>query len=380
MSTLNSTFIDQFIVEKMLPRWVEHGWDSTRGLHEGLTPKNEPVLRGFRRLNVVTRQLYTFSRAAEDYADPSFAAMAHRCYEHLISHFQDKRHGGWYFKLDLDGAPLDQSKDFYASSFVVLSLAAYYAAFGKPKDVLSLACETLYTLLEKLNVNDQWLGVTASSDWSKIDHRLHQNPHMHLFEAAIHLHQVSEVGIALDAIELIKPLYETRFLDTTTGCLREFFSDDGFPDKNEGHIAEPGHLFEWHWLLGQKLKDVDVSSSKSELMFKWARQNSYDRIHGGIFDQVDVQGTPLKKTKRIWPVTEALKAYVTALRHEQSDDLYKEFKSVYDLLFKHYMHTDGSWTEHLNEDMSPLQTWMPATTGYHLYLGLTEVSRFLKKA
>ncbi len=41
-----------------------------------------------------------------------------------------------------------------------------------------------------------------------------------------------------------------HFIDGGTGALREFFDHDWAPiPGDKGRIVEPGHLFEWAWLL-----------------------------------------------------------------------------------------------------------------------------------
>jgi mannose/cellobiose epimerase-like protein (N-acyl-D-glucosamine 2-epimerase family) len=42
----------------------------------------------------------------------------------------------------------------------------------------------------------------------------------------------------------------SRFIGPDTGALREFFNEAWTgPPKGENHLVEPGHQFEWAWLL-----------------------------------------------------------------------------------------------------------------------------------
>ncbi len=44
----------------------------------------------------------------------------------------------------------------------------------------------------------------------------------------------------------------SHFIDAETGGLREFFKADWTPyDGEKGRIMEPGHQFEWAWLLAR---------------------------------------------------------------------------------------------------------------------------------
>ena len=51
-------------------------------------------------------------------------------------------------------------------------------------------------------------------------------------------------------VEELVELALTRLIDARSGALLEHFGEDWLPLPGaEGHIVEPGHLFEWAWLL-----------------------------------------------------------------------------------------------------------------------------------
>ena len=57
-------------------------------------------------------------------------------------------------------------------------------------------------------------------------------------------------------------LFRGRFLDPQTGALAEFFTDDWARAPGEaGRLVEPGHQFEWAWILSnlQRLCGVDAT-------------------------------------------------------------------------------------------------------------------------
>ena len=81
------------------------------------------------------------------------------------------------------------------------------------------------------------------------------NPHMHLFEACLAWLEAKEAdhggGARFEAVAAeIAELALTRFIDPDAGFVREFFAADWSPAPGEaGRIVEPGHQFEWAWLL-----------------------------------------------------------------------------------------------------------------------------------
>ena len=80
---------------------------------------------------------------------------------------------------------------------------------------------------------------------------LQSNPHMHLFEAALAGCQVCpESSQWKSLVDEIAELALGKFIDPATGALREFFDAEWNPAPGlEGRIVEPGHQFEWAWLL-----------------------------------------------------------------------------------------------------------------------------------
>ncbi|HEV3156074.1 MAG TPA: AGE family epimerase/isomerase [Candidatus Baltobacteraceae bacterium] len=371
--------IEQFLATGMLPYWVRNGWETASGgLHERLDSDGRPIILGYRRLTTIARQLFVFSRGARDFPTAASADSAHRCYAELLRGFRDTRHGGWYFKLDLDGSPIDRTKDLYASAFVVFGLTEYASIFGVPQ-AAELAVETLALLHKKLFQTDGWLAPAATEDWRPLDRSLQANPHMHLLEAAVSSHSLTGADAARQLIDRIAELYEQRLIDRRTGTLREFFDNAGQPHPQDGHIREPGHHFEWYWIIHQlpdERRKMELANI-SETMFAWGRRHGIDSRNGGIFDQVDEKGSVLRETKRLWAMTEGVKAFAAAYRIRQDPDDLRQLATLVEFLFDAYLRPDGTWIEILNRDLSPFQTWMPPTTCYHLYLGLSEAVRLI---
>ena len=80
---------------------------------------------------------------------------------------------------------------------------------------------------------------------------LQSNPHMHLFEAALAGCEVcSDSSLWKPLSDEIAELALTSSSISKTGALREFFDEHWNPAAGRpGRIVEPGHQFEWAWLL-----------------------------------------------------------------------------------------------------------------------------------
>ena len=109
---------------------------------------------------------------------------------------------------------------------------------------------------------------------------------------------------------------------------------------------------------------------------RWAMDRGIDQAQGGVFDEVDCHGNVLKESKRIWPVTEALKAvrFVQADQHCPSN-LAPVSKRLFNLLFESYLRPEtGTWTETLDRELHPLTDYHPATTIYHITMAARELA------
>ncbi|MEB3026030.1 AGE family epimerase/isomerase, partial [Parvimonas sp. M13] len=73
-----------------------------------------------------------------------------------------------------------------------------------------------------------------------------------LLEAALAWEEAGgDAGWSTLADRIVK-LASSRFFDRDAGLLREFFSTDWSPaDGLDGSLIEPGHQFEWAWLLAR---------------------------------------------------------------------------------------------------------------------------------
>ncbi|MFI4986603.1 MAG: AGE family epimerase/isomerase, partial [Alphaproteobacteria bacterium] len=134
--------IEDYLFRGLLPLLAEHGWDRQRGgFIERLEADHSPSPLDYRRLTTIGRGLFVFSAAARLRPQAGLEDVAHRAYDYLVRRFWDDRFGGWLFKVDLDGGPLDSAKDLYGHAFAMFGLAHYYRTFRR-REALEIARET----------------------------------------------------------------------------------------------------------------------------------------------------------------------------------------------------------------------------------------------
>ncbi len=362
----------------LLPFWADVGFDTSLGsFREQLTPSGEPDHPGFTRLRVQARQTFVFADAHTRGAGP-WALPAARAGYALLGRCRDPERGGYPTRLAPDGSTLDPTIDLYDQAFVLLACAAMYRATGEPEPLERT--RALMTVLEQTMAHDaggyaEGIGPAAS----QLPRR--QNPHMHLLEALLALHATTGDTEWLTRAEPLVALCAERWIDDS-GALAEFFADDwGAWPGAEGRVREPGHQFEWVWLLDQYRKaggELPVDALAQGL-FDFAWRYGLDRRPGMVWaamDGVDDEGGQHTATKRFWPQTEAVKACLTRVESGADPNAAIQVERLWSMMFTHYLRWDDALLrDHLSADGATTGSAIPASSLYHLWVALTETVR-----
>lgn len=359
--------------------WLDHGWDAG-GNHsiERLQADLTPAPLGYRRSMAVARQLFFFSQAWRVTGDAACAERAHALYADLTGRFWDAEHGGWFFSLKTGASAntgADLRKDLYGHAFAIFALAHYGAIFGEAT-AIDWAHRTGDVIKRRLLQPQGWFAQAARRDWSAADAALEQNPHMHLLEAWLALHAASSAGGVLrDAASLVMLFMQRLRSDDGTKVL-EHFDDAGRPNGETGRIVEPGHAYEWYGLL----QDYAAASGEAQYrsiaapLLVWADAQGVDPQHGGIYDQLDTEGRVVSERKRIWPLTECIRAQAMRAIATAEPAAYAALDRRIAFLTQHYLIPGGGWREFLRRDLTPDSDYLPATTPYHLATAALKVA------
>lgn len=363
-----------WLIDHALPFWGTVGVDSaTGGFHERCSLEGLPVEAAPRRLMVQARQIYVFSHAHRLGWHPHARAIAARGLDHLLARYRGPDgKPGFVFSIAADGAVADPRRNAYGHAFVLLALAGYARATGDAQ-ALAVARETLAFIDEALT--DSHGGVTDDAPRSVAGKR--QNPQMHLLEALLALHEATGDAAFLDRATRIVDLFHARLFDAGHGVLHEHFTDDWRPAPGEaGQLWEPGHHFEWAWLLllHARLRQ-GAPPPQADLLVASARAHGFSS-DGRIYDTVRDDGTVHGAATRIWPLTEAAKAgAVFAERGTASaDDMARAALAT---LMDRFIGRPwrAGWIDHLDADGKPLVDYAPASTLYHVFLAVAESCR-----
>jgi mannose/cellobiose epimerase-like protein (N-acyl-D-glucosamine 2-epimerase family) len=359
------------LIDELLPLWYERGLDRARGgFHNCLTPELAPAPDDYKRLLVQARQVYAFSRGAELGAGPWALEAAQAAFEFLGARFWDAGRGGWHRTVSLDGEPLDRRLASYDCAFVLFAMAHYFRATADGEALLT-AERTLDALDSRL-ADPNGLGYLDSDEERALRH---QNPQMHLLEAFLALHAATGETHYLERAERLVDLLSERLLDPVSGCLGENFDARWQPADER---VEPGHQFEWAWLLDQfdRVAPGTAAAACAGRLFQFGTRHGVDAELGGVFDLVDRRGVVLSDSKRLWPQLEQVQALAVHFEGGRSPGAEAALERALAGCFERYRcPAHAGWLEQLARDGSVLQATMPATSVYHVVAALSEVVR-----
>lgn len=368
-----------WLLDHVCPWWLHRIADPAGGFFEAVDQLGVAVTSPRRNLLTQARLTYVFSYAYLLGGDPTMGDAARNGIAFLMRAARAPD-GGWFRTVSVDGATLDNTRDTYDQSFVLFALAWYYRA-THDATAIHLADATWRFMRERL-ADPQHGGffeeLVPGRPQVKLPRR--QNPHMHLLEALLALHEATGEKNWLRRAATVIDLFKTKFVDPHNGALIEFFAADWLPAQGSlGNLREPGHQFEWVWLLHEyaRLTQDESVLPFADRLFAFGHAFGFD-ADGIAFDGVDASGKLVAGTKLLWPQTEYLKACVSRAEFRNDSAARAAIPAHLELIAKHFMRPDGaSWHNQIARDGSPLTPQTPARVLYHLFLGIAEVDRLL---
>ena len=370
-----------WLIGHVCPYWLARIHDPTGGFFEALDADGAPV-RDQRRTSLVQARLtYVFSHAYLLSGDDAFRRAAEHGLAFLLRALRADD-GGFFHAATVEGAALDETRDAYDQAFVLFALAWLHRATRDPSTI-QLADAT-WNVMQRHLSDRQYGGFQEQYAPNQLDLKLprRQNPHMHLLEAALALHAATDEKNWLRRAIALVDLFKMRFVDPATGALIEFFGPDWSPAPGaEGRLREPGHQFEWVWLLFEYSRVTGDASiiPYAKRLFAFGSEFGIERqdgVRGAVFDGVDAAGTLVAGTKLLWPQTEYIKACVTRAEWLNDGKARAAISTHLALIARHFMRVDGAnWHNQLARDGTPLAPVTPARVLYHLFLAIAEADR-----
>ncbi|WP_375248509.1 AGE family epimerase/isomerase [Sphingomonas sp.] len=306
------------------------------------------------RLRVTTRQTAVYAQAAMLGIMP--AADALTGWRALTAVFWRPGHG-WITRVDHRGTAVDDSFGLYDQAFALYA-CAHIAPLDPSGRALDLARDTLELIDDRLRqgTGAGWISVAGATERD-------QNSHLHFLEALLALDVVEHDAAWAGRIAELVALSGDRLFDPAIGAIAEHF-DAGWRPLPQTHV-EPGHQYEWHWLLATAQARGYHSALPSAQLFRFADRHGWSYPIALIHDRCDGRGRAISDTHRLWPHCEAIRAAAVQppaqglmLAARAAGRLVDTFCGV---------PFPGGWHDRVDATGRPIVDRVPATSLYHLW-------------
>lgn len=380
---------DLWLYDKAMPFWIATARDDRHGgFFDRLSSAGEPYEDDPKTTLVQARMLFTCAHARLNGGGEDCVAGAETALAFLTEHLRDPSDGGFYRAVGRDGGPAgpgaNRVKDAYDHSFVLLGLAALLR-LGPSETARTLLNETFdwfHGTLFDPATGGYHEDDTATQHGEPYPLPRRQNPHMHLFEALLALHEATGEARWLEHARRIAEIFAAHFYDADTGSLREFLDRDlGEAPPPAGRIREPGHQFEWVWLLHRyaALSGDRRFDGHAAALYRFGWNNGTHRggrLGGGVYDEIDPSGAPIATSMLLWPQTEGIKAHLARAESAGDAEGVARARQLTKLMFKQHIAADRPiWRNQIDPDGNTLQADAPTRLLYHVAMAIIEGQR-----
>ncbi|WP_174299782.1 AGE family epimerase/isomerase [Caulobacter sp. S45] len=356
----------RWLFDDALPLWASAGVNPATGAFEEAIGWDGAFVPAPLRARVQARQVYVFATAgALGWPGPWRERLQGGL--DFIAHY--RRPDGLYrTKVDRAGSPVDDTPVLYDQAFFLFAAAA--AARLAPAQEAALEADAL----AHLNAVERHFRHPSGGFWeADADRPFQSNAHMHLLEAMLAWEELTGRPRWRDAADRIVELCLDRFIDRQSGALREFFDAIWSPAPGElGRIVEPGHQFEWAWLLkrwADKRGHAEAVTAARRL-FEIGVTHGVDAARGVAFNALDDGLAPLDPVARLWPQTERVKAALSLA----GDDRDAQVAAACAGLQRYIKAAPrGLWRDRLKPDDAFVDEPAPASSFYHIVCALNEL-------
>ncbi|MBJ7483567.1 MAG: AGE family epimerase/isomerase [Brevundimonas sp.] len=353
---------------RALPTWATLGQSQDGVFAEVISLDGRPVATS-RRARVQARQIYVYAQAGLMGWQGPWRRAVDTGVERLISDYL-RNDGLCRTLLTAEGAPLDETAMVYDQAFVMFALAMAKAAGSADASLETRAVTIRDALRGRALAN----GALIESG----DDAYQSNCHMHLLEACLAWEEVGGDKAWAELADQVVALARTTFIDSEGGFLREFFAADWSPAAGEaGRLVEPGHQFEWAWLMAR------YARARGDAGAMAVARTLYGHGVNGVVESLAVavdglneDGTIRSRRARLWPQTEWLKAALILADASQDAEhrAYLEDAAAAQRALWFYLTDDGLWHDKRLPDRSFIEEPAPASSFYHIMAAFRQLA------
>ena len=353
---------------RALPTWATLGQTDDGAFVEAIGMDGRPVSTA-RRARVQARQIYVYAQAGQLGWGGPWKRCVHDGVACLIADYL-RPDGLCRTLLTPDGTPLDETAMVYDQAFVMLALATAKAA-GHPEPSLEARATQIRDAL--------WGQAMANGALMEGGSEPYQaNCHMHLLEACLVWEEAGGDDGWRTMTDQMVALARSTFIDPDGGFLREFFGADWRPAAGDaGRLIEPGHQFEWAWLMARYSRSRrDASALEvAHRLYAHGVHGVSERLAVAV-DAMNDDGSIRSPRARLWPQTEWLKAalILAELSSDGDNQIYMKDAAAAQRALWFYLSKDGLWGDKRLPDRSFIDEPAPASSFYHIMAAFRQIS------
>ncbi|SFR14251.1 AGE family epimerase/isomerase [Poseidonocella sedimentorum] len=281
-----------------------------------------PLGEGPQELHTTTRMVHSYALAHAAGA-PDCAGIVEAGLAYLQTHHRDAEHGGFFWSVRRDGAPVRDEKLAYGHVFVLLAASTARAAgFAGTEPLLA----EIAALIDRRFWDDAagLLRDEFTRDWQPFSDYRGYNSNMHGCEAFLAAFEATGERAFLDKAGRILDFFLTRIAPDHGWRLPEHFTPDWEVDLDyagdpmfrpkgttPGHSLELARLALQHWDLAGR---ADAQApDRARRLAEQALRDAW-RPEGGLVYTLDYSGAVQVADRYWWPVCEGIGALAALQR------------------------------------------------------------------
>jgi len=365
--------LQTWLTGSALPLWQARGVDKVHGgFVEWIGQDGEPQPAA-KRCYPQARQIYAFAQAGLMGWDGPWRETVEQGLDFFQRTFS-RDDGLMRLRVGADGAVEDETPRLYDQAFSLLALATAQRVLRDQADLEARA----------VVLRDRLLADRRAPKGGFIElvgRPFYANPNMHLLEATLAWAAISDdPGWGAMADEIAE-LAMAKYIDAGGGFLREYFDASWAPaEGDDGRLVEPGHQFEWAWLLmsWSRLRgrpEANVAAARLYAAGRIGVDKTRGVVVGALWDDLSVRDAEA----RTWPQTEWIKAALamarladpgSARRNELVADAADAARAL-----RRYLETPvaGLWWDRCLADGRFADEPAPSTSLYHIVCAIAEL-------
>jgi mannose/cellobiose epimerase-like protein (N-acyl-D-glucosamine 2-epimerase family) len=350
-----------WLVGAAYPCWAARGVDPVNGGFVEVLAQDGSAPSLPRRARVQPRQIYCFGRAPGFGWRGDAAGIISRGMEFFTTHYQ--RGDGLFRTLVAeDGATLDEHALLYDQAFALLGYTAAATALEALGQFEGRALALRDAIERRLGNPDRSL----LSEESAVNIR-ESNPYMHLLEACLAWAEVGSDRGWLGWVRELSGLALTRLIRQDNGAIGEYYRPDWrLVPGPTGRIIEPGHQYEWAWLL-LRCESMHGAPARTAALRLIDIGEQHGLRNGVVLMTLTDDWNVTDDNARLWSQTERLKAAVLAATLTKEPRYWSIACAAADSMLP-YLQTPlpGLWLDVQRADGTLPAAAAPASTFYHV--------------